>query len=464
MRGRLGLIALITVALLASAAPAAHAARGLQVGLTDSVFESADSGTRGLWLDRAVSGRSDLVILGAPWSAIAPANRPVGFNPRNPLDPSYSWGALDDSVRDATARGLKVVILVAGGAPPWAEGKHRPPGATQGTWKPNPADLADFGHAIAARYSGAFPSLPRVRYFQLWGEVNLDQYLTPQWRHKRPFAPRHYRAMLNAFYGAVKGVEQSDKVVTGGTAPYGDPRRGGDRIQPVAFWRGVLCLKGRGLRTAPCKHPAHFDVFAHNPINVGGPTRHARNADDASTPDIGRLRRVLKKAERTHRALPKGKKPIWATEIWWDSKPPDPHGIPTGRQARFLEQSFYVLWKQRVETVVWFLIRDQAATPDFASTFQTGLFLHNGQPKPAYTAFRFPFVGDPKGRRRARVWGEAPGPGSVAVQRKVGGHWRTAKHVHAGGNRVFTGTIHVRGKAKLRAVQGSEQSLVWPLR
>jgi hypothetical protein len=159
---------------------------------------------------------------------------------------------------------------------------------------------------------------------------------------------------------------------------------------------------------------------------------------------------------------PKGKKPFWATEIWWDSKPPDPNGVAEGRQARFLEQAFYVLWRQRVRAVVWFLIRDQAPNPDFASTYQTGLFLRNGQAKPAYRAYRFPFVGDRKSRRRVRLWGEAPHAGKVAIQRRKGGKFRTIRHAHAGKNRVFTGFLHLRGKAKLRAVQGSESSLVWP--
>jgi hypothetical protein len=70
-------------------------------------------------------------------------------------------------------------------------------------------------------------------------------------------------------------------------------------------------------------------------------------------------------------------------------------------------------------------------------------------------------VGDRKGRRKARLWGEAPHAGKIAIQRRRGNKWRTVKHLHAGKNRVFTGSLHVRGKAKLRAVQASESSLVW---
>ena len=110
------------------------------------------------------------------------------------------------------------------------------------------------------------------------------------------------------------------------------------------------------------------------------------------------------------------RKPLWATEFWWDSNPPDPDGVPQQTQARWLEQALYLFWKQGVKRAVWFQIRDAPPVPDYASTYQTGLFLLDGTPKPAYQAYRFPFVGDRLDRRRIRVWGMAPGPGKVRVQ------------------------------------------------
>src|SRR5436189_5815347 len=116
-------------------------------------------------------------------------------------------------------------------------------------------------------------------------------------------------------------------------------------MQPMIFWSALLCLRGCHLKPTRSKHPATFDIAAHHPINVGKPTRHARSHLDISTPDIGRLKRILRKAQHTHRSRPKGRKPIWATEIWWDSKPPDPHGVPEHKHARWVEQAFYVPWK-----------------------------------------------------------------------------------------------------------------------
>jgi hypothetical protein len=357
-----------------------------------------------------------------------------------------------------------VIVFIGGGAPSWAEGSNRPSSAPSGTWKPDPGALDDFGHAVAARYSGDFAGLPRVRRFQLWAEPNFSIYLTPQWQGGRPFAPDHYRAMLNAFGAGVESVHKGNVVVTGGTAPYGDSRRNGQRLQPVRFWRDFFCLRGRKLKRAKCSDRARFDVLAHHPINVGGPTRHARNSLDASTPDIRRIKRVLRKAERTGRAKGAKRHPIWATEIWWDSKPPDPLGVPQRRHARWLQQSFYLLWRQGVTTVVWFLIRDQGPGGNYAGTQQSGLFLRDGAPKRAHAAFRFPFVADRRGDAKVRLWGKAPSKGSLTIERRRGGSWRRIARARARGSGVFSKRVALRGKAKLRAKQGGETSLVWALR
>lgn len=438
-------------------------ARGFQLGLTDRDYQSADPAVRSTWLGRTVDARAGLVLLGADWSGIAPSSRPPGFDPADPASPGYSWGTLDSAVREASTRGLDVAILVSQ-APAWAEGPQRPAvsRAPLGTWLPDPAALQQFAHAIATRYSGGFAGLPRVTDWQLWAEPNISVYLTPQWKGRRPAAPQHYRKMLNAFYAGIKSVHVSDRVITGGTAPYGD-LPGGARMQPGLFWRTLLCLKGRAqLRPRNCPDPAHFDIAAHNPINVGRPGLRALSLDDISTPDLDRLERILRKAKRTGRLRPRRAKPLWATEIWWDSNPPDPRGVPASRHARWLAESFYLLWKQGVKKAIWFQIRDAPSQPGgYAATFQTGLFLLDGTPKLAYQAYRFPFVADRLGKGTVRVWGMAPSPGGLLVQRKGGGGWRTVKRLSAGPDRVFVGKLQLRHAAKLRARADGETSLVW---
>ena len=470
----LGVAAIAAFGLIAAAAAEQAEARPFELGLTDSVFSSDNAGERAIWLDRAAEAGAQNVLPGAQWADIAPAVRSRDFDPSDPADGEYDFSVTDTAVRDARARGLDPLIAVSN-APLWAEGKNRPPSgeAPLGSWKPKPGELKKFAKAVARRYSGSFDDpgdgagkLPRVRDFQLWAEPNLSTYLNPQFRGRKPVGARHYRKMLRAFYAGIHSVSKRNRVVTGGTAPYGDiPGNKASRTAPALFWREVLCLKGQKLRKRRCKKPAKFDVLAHHPINVGGPERRALNADDVSTPDIGKLREILRKAQRSGRALPrKPKKPIWATEIWWDSRPPDPRGVPERKHARWLAQSLYVLWRQRVERVVWFLIRDQAANGNSAATGQSGLYTSAGEPKLARRAFAFPFVADRRGGK-TKLWGVAPSKGSVRIERKRGGGWKRIRMLRAkGGSRIFIGKVRVRRGATLRAVQGNERSVPYEAR
>ena len=473
-RARLAAAILAAASAIAWGSPiTAEAARPLELGLTDpQSFLDADPAGRALWLDRTVAGRANLVIIGVSWGTVAPS-RPS--NPVNPADPAYNWESIDAAVRDATARGLRVLLLVSQG-PSWAEGPGRPPiaDAPAGTWRPDPAAFGAFGTALATRFSGRFAGLPRVGAYQAWAEPNLGINLMPQVVGGTHVGAIHYRAMLNAFYAGVKSVNPANLVVTAGTAPYGDlvtRRPFAPRTQPLQFWRPFFCLKKgkrakrRALLPVKCPDPPHFDVMSHHPINVGRPRRHAINADDVSTPDLGRLKRILQKAVRTKRVLPRGRKPLWATEIWWNSNPPKPGGVSLSKQARWLSEAFYLLWKQGVSTVVWFEIRDPSGGG--APVPESGLFLNDGTAKPAFSAFRFPFAGERKkgkaGRARSRVqvWGKAPAPGSVQIQRGGGSKWKTIRRLRAGSNRIFVGTIRLRRAATLRAQQGSETSLPW---
>jgi hypothetical protein len=486
MTGRVRRRRLFAIAIAAAAVASvslntqeSQAARGLDLGFVDRDFVDDNAATRDLALDRAVQARAGTVLLYVDWSRVAPLNRPASFDPTDPADPHYHFDAIDDAVHAARARGLRILMAFTR-APSWAEGPGRPSEslATPGSWRPNANDVGDFTRAIATRYSGNFMGLPAVRHWQLWAEPNLGLNLSPQFEGGRAEGFEIYRGMLNAFYTQLKAVSPQNTVVTGGTAPYGNlfPTTGPvyQRMQPLAFWRGLLCLqsgkgkkKGRkkkgkkgaaaraggNLTPLPCPAPAHFDIAAHNPINVGRPTRAARNRDDISTPDLAKLKRVLRAAGRSGRALPGGPKPIWATEIYWSSNPPNPNGLPLRQQARFLEQGFYILWKQGVQTAIWFQVRDLVRTGGPIPT--SGLFLREGGEKPAFQAYRFPFVAERLTRQRVRVWGIAPQPGKVSIRAGK----RRLKSLGAGANRVFVGTLRLRSSPRLRARQGSETSL-----
>jgi hypothetical protein len=398
---------------------------------------------------------------------VAPATRPAIFNPASAAEPAYDWSTIDDAVRTASAKGLDI-LLSADKAPPWAEGPGRSSKAPAGTWRPDPAEFGNFAHALAERYRGNFPdpanagaTLPAVHHFQAWNEPNLPTYLTPQWSSgKQPLSPGIYRSLLNAFYAQVKAVDSSNFVVSAGTAPYGDAP-GVHRMPPVLFVRTLFCLSGQSLKPASCPDPAHLDAISHHPYSVGGPRQKALNADNASVPDIHKLVRVLRRAESTNRVLPAGRKRVWVTEFSWDSRLPDPQGVPAGTHARWAEEAMYLFWKQGVDTAVWYLIQDAAPTPSYAETYQSGVFFRDGRRKPAFYAFRFPFVSERRSRTRVRVWGRALEDGTIGVQLKGKRGWHTVDRVQGLAQRTFTTTLRVSGKAKLRGVAPWGTSLVW---
>jgi hypothetical protein len=467
-------LALLGLALSVNSAAAGASPHGLQLGVTDPVLTGSDTGLRDEWMTRAKSSRADLVRLGVAWSTIAPKAPPAGFDAANPADPAYDWEALDGAVRSAAAQGLWPLLNIDF-APRWAEGPNRPSLALApaGTWLPQPGDLGLFSQALATRYSGSFVDpaapgagpLPRVRYFEIWSEQNLTLHLNPLWEGRKLVGPLHYREMLNAAYEGIHGADPGARVVVGGLSPFGDAFAGGSRIPPVLFWRSLLCLRGKKLRPVGCPDPAHFDIAAHNPISVSGPSSSAFSPLDASTPDIGRLTPIVRKAVATGRALPIRPKPFWATEIWWDSSPPDPEGVPLGRHARFLAKSLYELWKQGVSAVVWWYLRDQApGAAGFGATQQSGLFFREGQAKPAYRAFRFPFVAIRGKRGRVLLWGKTPFPGRLVVERRTGHGWVPLARPVAGYNRIFVARVNVDGRFPTRARQGGETSLTWHVR
>ena len=406
---------LLLALLFALAATPAQAARPFDTGFFDD-FSQPER------LEDAVKTGSSTVRVIVSWNGVA-RTRPAA--PRNPADPAYDWSSVDATVAAVQARGLRV-LLSLDRAPTWAEGSGRKPkDILTGSWKPSARAAGEFAEAAARRY-------PTVRYIQLWNEPNLDYYLAPQWRKGKPFAPVRYRQMLNAAYAGLRRAGTRAKLVTAGTAPYGDPERGGRRLMPARFWRVVL------------RRTVRFDILSHHPYAIDGPRRRALNRDDVAIPDMHKLTRLVRSAVRRGRLLPRKSKRFWVTEMSWDSKAPDPDGVPLARHARWLADAFFVLWKQGVDTVTWYQTRDQP--PPYPASNQGGVFFRDGRAKPAARAFAFPFSCERRGSR-TRVWGKAPVSGTVQIRR----NGRTIRSLRPGANRVFTRTVPGRGRFTARS-------------
>jgi MYXO-CTERM domain-containing protein len=205
-----------------------------------------------------------------------------------------------------------------------------------------------------------------------------------------------------------------------------------------------------------------FDVFAHQAIdNTGkGPLQSGPTKWDVSTPDLGRLVPLLRAAERLG-TVSGGRHPVWVTEFWWDSNPPNPVGAPLLTQARWIEQTFYLYWKAGADTAINFQIVDSTDYPTTRNGFQSGLYFLDGSPKPALTAFRFPFVTERIDKRTLRAWGKSPEAGLLRIQQQRGARWKTVRKLNVGKGQVFLTKLRLRGKQRLRAVVGSSTSITW---
>ncbi len=465
---------------------------GLERGISEgALLLEHGSGVLELALAKIRAAGASVVRIPVDWRDTVAEAPPAGFDARDPADPAYRFALIDAAVRAAAADGL-TPLLVVSHAPAFAEAPHRWPYAFPGSWAPSPAALGEFASALARRYDGAFPdpllpgeSLPRVRLLQAWNEPNLARYLEPQWvvadERWSAFSPLLYRQMLNAFYAGVKAVEPSDLVISAGVAPDGD-RAGVGRMAPVQFLRALLCLPaaaGRSARpgTRACADPPHFDVLAFHPLSVGDPDVAAASSLDVSIADAAKISGLLDEAERLHSALPAAHKPIWVTELNWESSPPSRGGVPAPLQALWISRALHRLWVAGVGLVAWQFLVDpfpaaRASTPTgglveysrAAGLYSAGIGgnLESAAAKPFLSGFELPFDPLRRDAGHVRVWalaGTPRAPLELQAQTRTGA-WRTLALEHAGQDGVLNALLALRGPARLRLLDGALVSAV----
>jgi hypothetical protein len=452
---------------------------GLTLGLSGATPQLTGlDGPVGTWQTRAKHVGAQVVRLAVSWSSVAPATRPGGFVAASESSSGYDWTPVDAQVRQLTAEGF-TVLIEAQNAPTWAEGPERPASASAGSWEPRAVAFGQFATALATRYDGRTPDplnattdLPRVRDWQAWNEPNLSQYLAPQWRkvgHRQVAeSPTDYRKLENAFYTSVHAVASSNYVVAAGTAPYGDPP-GGQRMSPVTFDQHLLCLNAQDRRSGACPSATYMDAIDDHPYVSGlcchAPTWHATGAADTSIADMYKIVKVLHAAEAAKTVVPTGHKSVWASEIGWDTDPPNPFhkqassAVTVGRWAT---QALYLLWSQGVDTVLWYQLADDPEAPGgYSQTFTEGLYYVRGTAKPAAAALAFPFMTNRKSTRMVQAWGRAPRAGALTIQKQQGKRWVSIITLNVKVDQVFEMPIALRQAARFRAVVGAAASPAW---
>jgi hypothetical protein len=448
---------------------------------------NADNATE---LQRIHAAGAKYTAIHVYWSDIAPSGttKPDGFQADHPADSNYRWSSTDNQVKAAVAAGLTPMLFITQ-APEWAEGSGGGLAAdiarAAGSYKPSPSELAKFVTAAATRYSGSFDGLPRVQYWEIWNEPNLNTFLDPQVVKKKAFAPAWYRSMLNAAANAIHGVKASNVVIGGETAPSGFITANRTQTRPIAFMENVLCVKEKKVVSkktkavtytykSACKTKTKFDVWSHHPYTQGGPTMKSPNHGNASLGNMGEMRSVLNAAIKANHVVSGQKPRLWVTEFSWDSKPPDPGGVPIALETRWVSQMLYQMRISGVSLVSWFLLRDD---PLESTSYQSGLYyrgsdISSDRAKPILRAFRFPFVAMPqtvKGKTTVTLWGRTPNSkkAKVVIERKSGKKWKKVKTLSANRYGIFKARIaKPAGATSFKALlsNGSDQSAAFALK
>ena len=205
-------LAVVLFALTALATPTAFGAERMWVGFHDDPsFRWAPD--RVNKIDAAAQQGASIMRLLVNWNLAAP-QRPA--NASDPFDAAYRLDDVDEAVRNAQAADMEVMLTITG-TPQWANG-----GKTPNNMPLQLSDLTTFARAIASRYSGRYPGYPFVRFWSVWNEPNLSQFLTPQFNSSGvSVAPANYAKLYAAAYAGLKAGNPIAQIAIGETSARG---------------------------------------------------------------------------------------------------------------------------------------------------------------------------------------------------------------------------------------------------
>jgi hypothetical protein len=171
---------------------------------------------------------------------------------------------------------------------------------------------------------------------------------------------------------------------------------------------------------------------------------------------------TLRAAERQRTVLGAGRHPVWVTELWWETDPPDGRfGMALAKLKRWIPEAIRTLTAQGAEVILWAQVFDDPAIRGFGG-YQTGIFFSDGARKPIYQAWRFPFLTARQTPTRIVAWMLPPTSGSLTIERRqTAGGWRAVRRVRVRAATEKTVSLGLRGGATFRARLGSEVSLPW---
>jgi polysaccharide biosynthesis protein PslG len=264
---------------------------------------------------------------------------------------SFEWAMLDREVHSIRAAGMSVDLLIDG-CPRWAA-----LAGAAGDPSPQPASSAQYASwaaDVAARYASQ-----GVSDFEIWNEPNVVQFWQPT-----P-DPAAYTADLVAAYAAIKKVDPSAFVISGGLAPAATD---GTNYSASSFLAAMYAHGAKGSFDALGYHAYSFPAAPD--------TYETWSAWSQMTQTRPSIRSIM--AENGDYG-----KPIWITEFGAPSSGPSSVGT-TAQNTELAQAITYVKKTKWIGALYIYTWQDSMVFPVIDNWF--GLLTEGGSPKPAYYA------------------------------------------------------------------------------
>lgn len=155
--------------------------------------------------------------------------------PKN--DGTFNWEPMDRAVKAASAYGIKIIGELVG-TPSWVDG-HFTSGYSQ-------AAFANYAKAAAEHFGSS------INYWEIRNEPNMAG-----------VTPADYVKILKGAYAAIKGVDSSDMVISGGLSA--TPFTGNGLYGAADFLKGIYDNGGKDYFDAVGYHPYTYPLMPKDP-------------------------------------------------------------------------------------------------------------------------------------------------------------------------------------------------------
>lgn len=270
------------------------------------------------------------------------------WNRIEPVAGTFVWTGYDDVVSMYQRSGTNVLGLLAYSAT-WASTHPNPASTDDRVFSvPDLGAWSTFVRTVVGRYKDT------VHAWEIWNEPDAAHFLRPT------AGSTAYLPMLKAAYQAIKEVDPTAIVVTGGTAGIN-----------YAFVKNLYALGGKG----------YFDAIGvHAYRTLGADFRSAPETSrfglHSLDVDLAALNAVIAKYDLG--------RPVWITEFGW---PTHAAGVTEAQQAAYLQRETLLAMSQGVQRLFWYDFRnDGTDTGNQEQNF--GLYKRDWTAKPMVSAFR----------------------------------------------------------------------------